>query len=198
MKEPLILPYLGKVPEIHPSAWISPTASIIGDVKIGAESSIWFGTIIRGDVNWIRIGDGVNIQDGAICHVLIDTAPLVIEDRVSIAHGVIVHGCTLKKGCLVGIGAKVLDHSVVGEGSLVAAGSVVREGQIIPSGELWAGIPAVKKRNLTEDERKSLLDTAERYIAYRLHYMGSDVKIPKDLMPRDTKLRKNATGKQED
>ena len=178
------MPYDGKEPEIDPSAWISPTALIIGDTVIGAECSVWFNTIVRGDVNTIRIGRGVNIQDGVICHVTIAKAPLVIEDYVSIAHGAIVHGCMLKRGCLIGIGAKVLDKAVVGEESLIAAGSVVREGQVIPPGELWAGIPAKKKRDLTADERKSLLDTAERYVLYRLKYMGSEVDIPQDLLPR--------------
>jgi carbonic anhydrase/acetyltransferase-like protein (isoleucine patch superfamily) len=198
MNGPLILPYLGTTPQIDPSAWISPTSTIIGNVKIGANCSIWFGTIIRGDVNAILIGEGVNIQDGVICHVLNDTAPLGIEDRVSIGHGAILHGCTLKTGCLVGIGAVVLDLAVIGEGSLIAAGSVVREKQVVPPRELWAGIPAVKKRDLTEEDRKILLDTAERYITYRLHYMGSDVKIPKDLLPRDAVSRGTVAGKQED
>jgi carbonic anhydrase/acetyltransferase-like protein (isoleucine patch superfamily) len=198
MNGPLILPYLGTVPQVDPSAWISPTSTVIGEVTIGANCSIWFGTIIRGDVNAIRIGEGVNIQDGVICHVLNDTAPLDIGDRVSIGHGVILHGCTLKTGCLVGIGAIVLDHAVIGEGSLIAAGSVVREKQIVPPGELWAGIPAVKKRDLTESDRKTLVDTAERYITYRLHYMGSDIKIPDDLLPRDAISRRTVAGKQED
>jgi len=198
MNGPIILPYLGTAPHIDPSAWISPTSTVIGDVTIGANCSIWFGTIIRGDVNTIRIGEGVNIQDGVICHVLNDTAPLEIGDRVSIGHGAILHGCTLKTGCLVGIGAIVLDHAVIGEGSLIAAGSLVRERQIVPPGELWAGIPAVKKRDLTEEDRKILLDTAERYITYRLHYMGSDIKIPEDLLPRDAVSRRTVARKQED
>ncbi|MBU0690744.1 gamma carbonic anhydrase family protein [bacterium] len=184
MNHAQILPYEGKTPIIDPSAWISPTSVIIGDTVIGADCSVWFNTVIRGDVNTIRIGRGVNIQDGVICHVTIAKAPLVIEDYVSIAHGAIIHGCTLKRGCLIGIGAKVLDLAIIGEESLIAAGSVVREGQVIPSGELWAGIPAVKKRDLASEERKSLLDTAERYVLYRLKYMGSDIEIPQDLLPR--------------
>jgi carbonic anhydrase/acetyltransferase-like protein (isoleucine patch superfamily) len=183
MQQPLILPYAGKAPQIDPTAWISPTSVIIGDTVIGAGSSIWFGTIVRGDVNKIRIGKKVNIQDGAICHVSIAKAALIIEDRVSIAHGAIVHGCTLRKGCLIGIGAKILDLAEVGECALVAAGSVVREQQIIPPGELWAGIPAVKKRDLTDSEKQSLMDISERYALYSLQYTGSDVEIPEDLLP---------------
>lgn len=183
MNYPQILAYDGKAPQIDPSTWISPTSLVVGDTVIGPDCSIWFNTIVRGDVNTIRIGRGVNIQDGVICHVTIAKAPLVVEDYVSIAHGAIVHGCTLKRGCLIGIGAKVLDLAVVGEESLIAAGSVVREGQVIPAGELWAGIPAVKKRDLSSAERKALLDTAERYVLYRLKYMGSELEIPQDLLP---------------
>jgi len=184
MAEPLILPYRGVSPRIDPSAWIAPNATVIGDAVIGAECSVWFNTIVRGDVNTIRIGDRVNLQDGVICHVTIARAPLTIHDRVSVAHGAIVHGCSLEEGCLIGIGARVLDHAIVGRQSLIAAGSVVREGQVIPPGELWAGIPAVKKRELSPDERQALLDTADRYVQYRLHYMGSTAEIPEELLPR--------------
>ena len=120
----LILPYMHKRPVIHESAWLSPTAVVTGEVEIGPESSLWFGTVVRGDVNWIRIGSQVNLQDGVICHVTIAKAPLLIEDQTSVGHAAVVHGCTLKRGCLIGIGARVLDLAVVGEQSLVAAGSV--------------------------------------------------------------------------
>jgi gamma-carbonic anhydrase len=174
MQKPLILSFQNKRPEIHQTAWIAPGAVVIGDTIIDAESSVWFGTVIRGDVNRIRIGKRANIQDGSICHVNYDNAALTIEDDVSIGHGVILHGCTLERGCLVGIGARVLDRAAVGAHSLIAAGSVVREGVKIPSGELWAGIPAVKKRDLTPDEIQGLLDTAAHYVQYRLHYMKPD------------------------
>lgn len=140
--------------------------------------------MIRGDVNHIRIGKRVNVQDGVICHVQIALAALIIEDSVSIGHAAVLHGCTLKAGCLVGIGARVLDHAVVESESLIAAGSVMREGTIVPSGELWTGIPAVKKRDLRPEERKALWDTADRYVTYRLHYMGEGGDIPEDILPR--------------
>lgn len=174
----LILPYEGKSPNIAGSAWLAPTAVVTGDAAIGEDSSIWFGAVLRGDVHWIRVGRSVNIQDNAVCHVTNDDAPLEIEDFVSIGHAAVVHGCTLKRGCLIGIGARVLDKVIVGEQSLVAAGSVVREGTIIPPGELWAGVPAVKKKSLTEEEKRGLLYTAEMYVQYARGYQGQAVEIP--------------------
>jgi carbonic anhydrase/acetyltransferase-like protein (isoleucine patch superfamily) len=180
----LILPYQGKSPVIHDTVWLAPTAVVTGDTEIGAESSIWFGTVVRGDVNWIRIGKQVNLQDGVICHVTIAKAPLTLEDQVSVGHAAVVHGCTLKRGCLIGIGARVLDHAVVSEQSLVAAGSVVLENTIIPPGELWAGVPAKKKRDLSPEEQQGLLDTAARYVHYRLHYSGHTAEIPSEWLPK--------------
>lgn len=180
----LILPYQNLKPRIHESVWLAPNAVITGDTEIGPDSSVWFGTVVRGDVNWIRIGAKVNLQDGVICHVTIARAPLTIEDMVSVGHAAVVHGCTLRRGCLVGIGARVLDHAVVGEQSLVAAGSVVLEETVILPGELWAGVPAKKKRNLSPDEQQGLLDTAERYVQYRLHYQGLEAEIPSAWLPK--------------
>jgi gamma-carbonic anhydrase len=171
----LLLPYDGCLPRIHETAWIAPGAVVIGDTEIGAESSVWFGAVIRGDVNRIRIGRRVNIQDGAICHVNVGTAELIIADSVTVGHSVMLHGCKLAEGCLIGIGARVLDHAEIGRCSLIAAGSVVREGAKIPAGELWAGIPAVKKRDLTAEEQQELLHSADHYAEYRLHYMPGGV-----------------------
>ncbi len=179
----MILPYRGAFPEIDPTAWIAPGAVVIGNTAIGAESSIWFGTVVRGDVNTIRIGAKSNIQDGAICHVTIARAPLVVEDLVTVAHAVVIHGCRLERGCMVGIGARVLDHAVIGSGSIVAAGSVVLEKTVIPSGELWAGVPARKKRDLDPAEIRQLIDTAERYVKYRLHFTGADAAISESWLP---------------
>ncbi len=180
----LILPYKGKEPRIDESAWLAPNAVVTGDTEIGPECSLWFGTVVRGDVNWIRIGAKANLQDGVICHVTIAKAPLTIEELVSVGPAAVVHGCTLRRGCLIGIGARVLDLAVVGEQSLVAAGSVVLEETIIPPGELWAGVPARKKRDLSSEERKGLLDTAERYVQYRLSYQGQWAEIPPDWLPK--------------
>lgn len=180
----ILLPYGGIEPSIAESAWLAPGAVVIGDTVIGPECSVWFGAIIRGDVNTIRIGSKSNIQDGAICHVTIARAPLEIQDLVTVAHAAVVHGCTLERGCLVGIGARVLDRAVIGAGSLVAAGSVVLEETRIPPGELWAGIPARKRRDLSDEEQRGLIDTAERYVLYRLEYMGQSRVIPEEWLPR--------------
>lgn len=184
MPGPIVLPYRGKWPTIDPTAWIAPGAVIVGDVTIGAASSVWFACVIRGDVNVVRIGSRVNIQDGAICHVEIANAALTLEDSVSVGHAAVLHGCTLRKACLIGIGARVLNHAEIGSESLIAAGSVVREGTIVPPGELWAGIPASKKRDLKPEERQALYNTADRYTIYRLHYMGQEVDIPAGLLPQ--------------
>lgn len=173
MSNPVILPFEGTLPQIDPTAFIAPGAVIIGDTVIGAESSVWFGSIIRGDVNFVRIGKRVNIQDGCVCHVNHDDCPLILEDDVSVGHQVVLHGCKLEQGCLIGIGARVLDRAVIGSQSLIAAGSVVREGTVVPPGELWAGVPAVKKRDLTPQARAELLATAEHYVQYRLHYLNA-------------------------
>lgn len=183
MQQPILLPYEGHYPNIHPTAWIAPGAVVIGDTEIGAESSVWFGAIVRGDVNRIRVGCRVNLQDGVICHVNVGDAALIIEDDVTVGHAAVLHGCTLERGCLVGIGARVLDHAVIGSFSLVAAGSVVREGARIPSGELWAGIPAVKKRDLSEAEKQELLHSAAHYAEYRLQYMGASERLLEHLPP---------------
>ncbi len=183
VKEPIILPFEGQFPIIHPTAWIAPGAIVIGDSVIGAESSVWFAAVVRGDVNKIRIGSRVNLQDGVICHVNVADAALTIGDQVSVGHGAILHGCTLEAGCLVGIGARVLDHAVIGSQSLIAAGSVVREGTKVPSGELWAGIPAIRKRDLKPEEMQELLNTAEHYVRYRLHYMNAEPMLAESASP---------------
>ncbi len=183
VKESTILPFQGQFPIIHPTAWVAPGAVVIGDTVIGAESSIWFAAVVRGDVNQIRIGNRVNLQDGVICHVNSDDAMLTIEDQVSVGHGAILHGCKLEAGCLVGIGARVLDHAVVGSQSLIAAGAVVREGTIVPPGELWAGIPAIKKRDLRLEEKQELINTAQHYVVYRLHYMNADSRLIQHAPP---------------
>jgi carbonic anhydrase/acetyltransferase-like protein (isoleucine patch superfamily) len=169
---PIILPFEGHFPQIHESAWIAPGAVVVGDTEIGAECSVWFGAVIRGDINRIRIGKRTNIQDGTICHVNLGAADLIIGDSVTIGHSVSLHGCKLSDGCLIGIGARILDNVEVGSYSLVAAGSVVREGTKIPSGELWAGMPAVKKRDLTAEEKKKLIVNADHYVDCRLQYMN--------------------------
>jgi gamma-carbonic anhydrase len=143
-------------PKIHETAYVAETAVVIGDVEIGAESSVWFGSVIRGDVNYIRIGARTNVQDGSIIHVTSKTHPTVLKDEVTLGHRVTLHGCHIENGCLIGIGAIVLDGARIGANSLVAAGSLVTPNTIIPPNSLVMGSPAKVRRELTKDELSDL------------------------------------------
>ncbi len=139
-------------PKIHESAYVTDDAIVIGDVEIGAESSVWFGSILRGDVNHIRIGERTNIQDGTIIHVSSKTHPTVLEDEVTLGHRVTLHGCHIETGCLIGIGSIILDGVRVGKNSLVAAGSLLTPNTQIPPRVLVMGSPARIKRELSDHE----------------------------------------------
>lgn len=166
----MIIPYDNKSPSIDKSVLIVPTATIIGDVEIGQESSIWFQVVIRGDVNFIRIGERTNVQDGSVIHVTNKTHPTRIGDDVTIGHNVTLHGCTIGDRCLIGIGSIVLDGAEIGPDCLVAAGSVVSPGTVIPPGSLAIGSPARVKRALTEEEVKKLKKSAGNYLEYKKTY----------------------------
>ncbi|MBE2189179.1 MAG: gamma carbonic anhydrase family protein [Desulfobulbaceae bacterium] len=165
-----IITHHGFTPKIPESAFLCEGVRIIGDVELGENVSVWFNTVIRGDVNYIRIGDNSNIQDMSMLHVTNKVWPLIIERNVSIAHSVTVHGCTLKEGCLVGIGANVLDGAVVGEYALVAAGTVVREGFEVPPMTLIAGVPGKVIRELKPAEIERVKSTPYNYINYVAEY----------------------------
>jgi len=167
----MVRAYRGRLPVISPSAYVDPTAQVIGDVTIGDESSLWMNVIVRGDVHWIRIGHRTNIQDGTIVHVMRDTHPTTLGDEVTVGHGVILHGCTLHDRCLVGMGAIVLNGADVGSDSIIAAGTLVVEGMRVPPRSLVMGSPARVRRTLTEEEVASIRDYAARYVGYRLDYM---------------------------
>lgn len=156
----------GISPQIDPSAFIVDSAEIIGDVIIGKECSVWFNAVLRGDVNYIRIGDRTNIQDGCLLHVRHKQYPLIIGSNVTVGHGAILHGCVVKDYCLIGMGAIVLDNAAIGQYSLVAAGSVVREQMNVPEGVLIAGMPAKVVRQLNNEERQMLEQSAMNYIEY--------------------------------
>ena len=172
----MILPYLDKSPQIHSTAFIFESADIIGDVTIGAQSSIWFKAVVRGDVHYIRIGERTNVQDGALLHVTRNTHPLVIGNDVTIAHGVILHGCTVKDRVLIGMGAIVLDGAVVHEDSMIGAGALVPPNMEVPSRTLVVGVPAKVKRELTEGEVQHIRQSAQNYIRYVENYRKSGVK----------------------
>jgi len=160
----MILSYNGVMPKISENVYIAPSANIIGDVAIGAESSIWFNTVIRGDVHFIRIGARTSIQDLSILHVTRKTHPLIIGDEVTAGHHVTLHGCTIGNRVLVGMGAIILDGAKVGDGAMVGAGALVTEGMHVPPGMLVLGIPAKVKRPLTEEETGFLSQSAQNYV----------------------------------
>ena len=151
-------------PQIHEEAFIAENAVIIGDVKIGRRASIWYNCLLRGDVNNIEIGDYTNIQDGTMIHVNQSPShPTIVEERVTVGHSVTLHGCTIRRHALIGIGATVLNGAVVEEEALVAAGSLIREHQVVPRGTLVAGVPAKVVRTLTEKELEFLRRQPDHY-----------------------------------
>jgi len=168
----VLRPYRGQLPRIHPTAYIDDSAQVIGDVEIGEESSVWMCVVIRGDVHRIRIGRRTNIQDGTIVHVMKDTHPTTLGDNVTIGHGAIVHGCTIEDQCLIGMGAILLNGAHVGTQSIVAAGTLIVEGAKIPPRSLVMGSPGKVKRLLTHAEIDEIQMYADRYVQYRLDYMG--------------------------
>lgn len=163
----MILPFKNIKPKIDSTVWLAPTSVVIGDVEIGENSSVWFQTVVRGDVNSIRIGKNTNIQDLSMLHVTNKSSPrpasLIIGDNVTVGHRAILHGCTIADGCLIGMGSVVMDRVVVGEGAMVAAGSLVPEGLVIPPGYLAIGSPAKVLRPLKDDEKKMLKFLPDHY-----------------------------------
>ena len=156
---------------MHGSAYVDDSAQVIGDVEIGAESSVWMNAVVRGDVHWIRIGARSNVQDGSIVHVMNGTHPTAIGDDVTIGHAAVVHGCTVGDRVLVGMGAILLNGVSVGPDSIVAAGSLLPENAQIPPRSLVMGSPARVKRSLTDGEVASILEYSKRYVGYRLDYL---------------------------
>jgi carbonic anhydrase/acetyltransferase-like protein (isoleucine patch superfamily) len=168
----------GRLPRVHPTAFIDDSAQVIGEVEIGEESSVWMCVSVRGDVNWIRIGRRTNIQDGAVVHGMLGTHPTVIGDEVTIGHGALVHGCTIENRCLIGMGVILLNGSHVGTESIVAAGTLLVENMQVPPRSLVMGSPGKVKRTLTDDEVAGIQGYANRYVGYRLDYMdGSSASL---------------------
>jgi gamma-carbonic anhydrase len=166
----VIRPYKGMLPKIGARVFVAETAAIIGDVEIGDDSSIWYGTVVRGDVFHIRIGSRTNIQDNCTLHVTKDTWPTILEDEVTLGHGVVAHGCHVGRGSLLGIGSRVMDGAVIGEESLVGAGALVTPGTIVPPRSLVLGAPAKVKRELTSEELADLRRYHLNYLDYKETY----------------------------
>ncbi len=159
-----ILPFAGKSPELHESVFVASGAQLIGDLKVGRESSIWFNVVVRADVHYIRIGERTNIQDNTTVHVTEGQSPCVIGSDVTVGHNCIVHACTVEDHCLIGMGAIILDKAVIREGSLVGAGALVTQGKEFPPRSLILGSPAKAVRQLTDAEYESLKDSARHYV----------------------------------
>ena len=166
----MIIKFKNHTPIISQSAFIAENTSIIGDVKIGEQTSIWFGTTIRADMNYIHIGDRTNIQDNSIVHVTTDIAPTIIGNGVTIGHGAIIHGCTIEDNCLIGMGAIIMDEAIIEEGSMIAAGAIVTPKTIAPKNTLMVGIPAKPIRELTKDEYLEIIERAQHYIDFSGNY----------------------------
>ena len=169
--------YRDWTPEFGPRVWVDPAATVIGRVTIGADSSIWPGAVIRGDVNFIRMGARTSIQDGSVLHVASDRLaggggiPLIVGDDCTVGHRVILHACTVGNRCLIGMGAIVMDGAVIGDEVIVGAGALVPAGKKLPARTLWVGSPARQARALTEKEIACLVESAAHYVALKDDYL---------------------------
>ena len=171
----MLFAYQGHAPKVDPSAYVQSTARVIGDVVIGADSSIWFQVVIRGDVNYVRIGARTNVQDSSVIHVTRDRWPTLIGDDVTIGHRAVVHGCKVGNRSLIGIGAVVMDGVEIEDDCLIAAGSLVTPRTRIPAGHLALGQPAKPARELRPDELEYLKRSAANYVTYAVNYRNDGI-----------------------
>lgn len=167
----LIKSVRGFTPQVGENCFLADNATLVGDVRLGRDCSVWFNAVLRGDVNSIRIGDGVNIQDGSVLHTLYEKSVIEIGNHVSIGHNVTIHGAAIRDYALIGMGATVLDHAVVGEGAIVAAGALVLSGTVIEPGSLWGGVPARFIKKVDPEQAKELNQKiARNYLMYSKWY----------------------------
>ncbi|MBS1622644.1 MAG: gamma carbonic anhydrase family protein [Bacteroidetes bacterium] len=163
----LVLPVNGIEPKFGANCWLADNATVVGDVTMGDDCSVWFTAVVRGDVHYIRIGNKVNIQDGAVIHCTYQKSPTTIGNFVSIGHRAIVHGCTIEDNVLIGMGAIVMDNAVIKKNSIIAAGAIVLENTVVESGTIYAGIPAKKVKDLDENNFKNLIERiGNNYLMY--------------------------------
>lgn len=167
---PTIMDFKGATPKIHPTAYLSDDVFVIGDVEIGEDANVWFGSVVRGDVSYIRIGARTNIQDMTMIHVSSTFGPTIIEDEVTVGHRVTLHGCHVERQCLIGMGAIVMDEARVGEQTIIGAGALVSPGTVIPPRVLAIGSPARVKRDLTDKELAYLDKSWRNYVELKSHY----------------------------
>ncbi|UCD36955.1 MAG: gamma carbonic anhydrase family protein [Fidelibacterota bacterium] len=173
----MILAFNGTHPAIPTSAFVAPSVDVIGDVSLGEEANLWFGTVVRGDIHYVRIGRRTNIQDNCTVHVTEHDYPTVVGDEVTVGHNVVLHGCIIEDRCLIGMGAVVMDDVEVGAGSLIAGGAVLIPGTRVPPGSLFAGVPAKFRREVTDEERQLIIDRAEEYVALARQYQALDSEV---------------------
>lgn len=166
--------YKGKWPKLGERVYIAEGAHIVGDVEIGDHSSIWYNCVVRGDVHYVRIGNHTNIQDGSIGHVMKDQYPLILEDYITVGHGVMLHGCNIESHCLIGMRAIILNDVTVGAHSIVGAGALITEGTVIPPRSLVMGLPARVTRELSDEEVAGIDEYAKRYYGYKETYLKMD------------------------
>ncbi|MBL7717757.1 MAG: gamma carbonic anhydrase family protein [Flavipsychrobacter sp.] len=173
---PVILPVKGVSPQIPDSCFVAPNATIVGDVVMGEECSVWFNAVVRGDVNSIRMGNKVNIQDGACIHCTYEKTKTVIGNNVSIGHNALVHGCTVEDNVLIGMGAIVMDGVKIGSNSIIAAGAVVLENTIVEAGSIFAGVPAKKVKEISQELLHGEVDRiANNYVMYSSWFKSPEV-----------------------
>ena len=171
----LIKPVKGVSPKFGNNAYLAENATIVGDVVMGDDCSVWFNAVIRGDVNSIRMGNKVNVQDGAVIHCTYQKTSTNIGNNVSIGHNALVHGCTLHDNVLIGMGAIVMDHCVVGSNSIIAAGAVLLEKTIVEPGSVWAGVPAKKVKDINPELQKGEIERiANNYLMYSKWFSSED------------------------
>ncbi len=170
-----ILPVLGKSPQFGNNCFVAPNATVVGDVVMGDGCSVWFNTVIRGDVNFIKIGNKVNIQDGAVIHCTYEKNPTIIGNNVSIGHNALVHGCTIQDDVLIGMGSIVMDRCIVHSNAIIAAGAVLLEGTVVEAGSIYAGIPARKVKEVSKELIHGEINRiANNYIKYASWFSDSN------------------------
>ncbi|MBP8156507.1 MAG: gamma carbonic anhydrase family protein [Leadbetterella sp.] len=161
-----MLPVLDKVPVYGDNCWFAPNATLVGDITMGKDCTVWFNAVVRGDVNAIVMGDRVNIQDGAVVHCTYQKTKTIIGNNVSIAHNAIVHGCTIEDEVLIGMGAIVMDGAVIGKNSIIGAGAIVTQNTKVPPGTVWAGNPAKYIKDVSPELGEVFMRTANNYVLY--------------------------------
>ncbi len=166
----MLISYKGIIPQLHESVFVAEGAKIVGDVIIGRDSSVWFNAVVRGDVNYIRIGERTNVQDGSVLHNTYQKYPLIIGDDVTIGHGAVIHGCRLNNNVLIGMGAILLDDCEIKSNSFIAAGTLIKEHFVVPEGVLVAGSPGKIIRDLTEKEIAKIKQSSDNYLMYVRNY----------------------------